>query len=231
MKSKFEIIGFDADDTLWVNQPNYDLVEDKFCELLTEYKSKDELSEILYSIEVKNIEMYGYGAKSFMLSMIETALKICSNTEIHQIIDKIIQCGKELISIEVELLDGVLETLDFFQKKNSKIILITKGDLIDQERKLKKSNLEKYFHHIEILSNKTVKQYRQLLSQLEIAPADFLMIGNSMRSDIEPVLDIGGNAIYVPYHTTWIHEDSKKIIDHPNLIEIKKINEVIDILK
>lgn len=231
MKNKFDIIGFDADDTLWLNQPNYDLIEDEFCDLLSGYMEKNELSELLYSIEMKNIDLYGYGAKSFTLSLIETALNVCDSNHSKDIVYRIVQMGKELISVKVELIEGVQETLDHFAIIGAKIILITKGDLIDQERKLNNSNLLKYFHHIEILSNKTKSQYKRLFSQLEIKPNKFLMIGNSMRSDINPVLDLGGYAIHVPYHTTWVHEESKSIKNHPNLIKVQNIKEIIDIFK
>ncbi len=231
MKNKFDIIGFDADDTLWLNQPNYDKIEDEFCELLSKNIDKEELSKLLYSIEVKNIDLYGYGAKSFTLSMIETALKICEPNQAKNIVNRIVHLGKELISVKVELIEGVQESLDYFTGIDAKIILITKGDLIDQERKLNNSNLHKYFHHIEILSNKTKDQYQQLLKQLEVNPEKFLMIGNSMRSDINPVLEIGGHAIHVPYHTTWIHEEDKTVDIHPNLIKVRNIRDILDIFQ
>lgn len=231
MKNKFDVIGFDADDTLWLNQPNYDKVEDEFCDLLSNNIEKKELSKLLYSIEIKNIELYGYGAKSFTLSMIEAALKIFDPNKAKDIVHRIIQMGKELISVKVELIDGVQETLDHFLNVEAKIILVTKGDLIDQQRKMNNSNLHNYFHHIEILSNKTKDQYQQLLNQLSVSPDKFLMIGNSRRSDINPVLEIGGHAIHIPYHTTWIHEEDKTIESHPNLIKVKNIKEIIGLFK
>lgn len=231
MKNNFEIIAFDADDTLWINQPNYDLIENEFCDLLSDFMNKEELSKILYSIEMKNIGLYGYGAKSFTLSMIETALGICDSTKSKDVLIRIIQLGKELITVKVELINGVLETLDYFKNIDSKIILITKGDLIDQEQKLSNSNLQNYFHHIEILSNKTREQYNQLLSQLEVKPYKFLMIGNSMHSDIKPVLDIGGYAVHVPYHTTWIHEEDESIENHSKLIKVRNIREIISLFQ
>lgn len=227
MKTDFDIIGFDADDTLWLNQPNYDAIEDEYCKLLSRYFPIEEVSKELYKTEMQNISIYGYGAKSFTLSMIETALRI-TNMEVSQtIINEIIKLGKKLVNKPVTLLNGVKEVLEFFIKARMKIILVTKGDLIDQERKLKKSKIEDYFHHIEIMSDKKESDYLKLLSHLDILPERFLMIGNSLKSDIIPVLNIGGFGIHVPYHTTWHHEDVDKFDKHPNLIEVENISEII----
>jgi putative hydrolase of the HAD superfamily len=227
MKNKFDIIGFDADDTLWINQPNYDEIENEYCKLLSNYITAEEVTKELYNTEMQNLSLYGYGAKSFMLSMIETALRITKNEVTQHIINEILNLGKRLINKPVSLLNGAQEVLKFFSKTDNKIILVTKGDLIDQERKLKKSNIEDYFHHIEILSDKKESDYLKLLSHLEIEPERFLMIGNSMKSDIIPVLNIGGFGIHVPYHTNWQHDKIDKIVKHPNLIEIENINEII----
>lgn len=227
MKTEFDIIGFDADDTLWINQPNYDDAENEYCKLLSGYLPTDEISKELYNIEMQNISDYGYGAKSFTLSMIETAIRITNAKVSQTIINEIINLGKKLINKPVTLLNGVKEVLEFFSKESIRIILVTKGDLIDQERKLKKSKIEDYFHHIEIVSGKKESDYLKLLSHLDISPRRFLMIGNSIKSDIIPVLNIGGFGIHVPYHTTWQHEDVDKFAKHPNLIEIENISKII----
>lgn len=227
MKNNFDIIGFDADDTLWINQPNYDEIEDEYCKLLSSYLPTEEVSKELYNTEMQNISFYGYGAKSFTLSMIETAIRI-TNTEVSQaIINEIINLGKKLINKPVRLLNGVKEVLEFFRKEGIRLILVTKGDLIDQKRKLKKSKIEDYFHHIEIMSDKKESDYLKLLSHLDILPECFLMIGNSIKSDISPVLNIGGFGIHVPYYTTWQHEDVEKFDKHPNLIEVENIRKII----
>lgn len=227
MKNNFDIIGFDADDTLWINQPNYDEIEGEYCKLLFSYLPTEEVSKELYNTEMQNISFYGYGAKSFTLSMIETAIRI-TNTEVSQaIINEIINLGKKLINKPVTLLNGVKEVLEFFRKEGIRIILVTKGDLIDQERKLKKSKIEDYFHHIEIMSDKKKSDYLKLLSHLDISPECFLMIGNSIKSDIIPVLNIGGFGIHVPYYTTWQHEDVDKFDKHLNLIEVENIRKII----
>jgi putative hydrolase of the HAD superfamily len=227
MKNKFDIIGFDADDTLWINQPNYDEIENEYCSLLSNYLPTDKVSEELYKTEMQNLSVYGYGAKSFTLSMIETAIIITNNEVPQYIINEILNLGKRLINKPVTLLSGTKDVLEYFKKTGIRIILITKGDLIDQERKLKKSKIEDYFHHIEIMSDKRESDYLKLLSHLEIESERFLMIGNSMKSDIIPVLNIGGFGIHVPYLTTWQHEDVSKIDKHPNLIEVEYISEII----
>lgn len=206
MKNDFKFIGFDADDTLWVNEPYYHEIEQQFSELLQPYFASGNISEELFKVEMQNLELYGYGAKSFTLSMVETALKLSDYAVDQKLINEIIKLGKGLMQKDVHLLEGVRETLEFLYQNNTRMIVATKGDLKDQERKLEKSNLQQYFHHIEIMSNKHESDYLKLLAHLDIDPEDFLMIGNSIKSDIIPVLNIGGNCIHVPYHTTWQHE-------------------------
>ncbi len=227
MKTEFDIIGFDADDTLWINQPNYDEAENEYCKLLSNYITTEEVSKELYNTEMQNLPLYGYGAKSFMLSMIETALRITNNEVTQTTINEIINLGKKLINKPVSLLNGVTEVLEFFSKTSIIIVLVTKGDLIDQERKLKKSKIEKYFHHIEIVSDKKESDYLNFLSHLEIEPERFLMIGNSLKSDIIPVLNIGGFGIHIPYHTNRQHDKIDEIDKHPNLIEVEDISKII----
>ena len=231
MKTEFDLIGFDADDTLWLNQPNYDDIENEYCELLSNYVSTEDVSKELYNIEMQNLSLYGYGAKSFMLSLIETAIRITNNEVTQTILNEIIVLGKKLINKPVSLLNGVQEVLEFFNETGIIIILVTKGDLIDQERKLHKSNLEKYFHHIEIMSAKKESDYLKLLSRLDVKSERFLMIGNSLKSDIIPVLNIGGFGIHIPYHTNWQHDIVDKIGKHSNLIELENITEIIKLFK
>lgn len=227
MKNKFNTIGFDADDTLWINQPNYDEIENEYCSLLSKHLSEDEVSEELYKTEMQNLPLYGYGAKSFMLSMIETAINITNNKISQHIINEIIKLGKKLINKPVRLLNGVKEVLEYFSETGIRIILVTKGDLIDQERKLKKSKIGDFFHHIEIMSDKKESDYLKLLSRLDVEPEHFLMIGNSLKADIIPVLNIGGFGIHIPYHVNWKHDIVDKIEKHSNLIEVEYISEII----
>ncbi|MCK9211523.1 MAG: HAD family hydrolase [Ignavibacteriaceae bacterium] len=229
MKKDFRIIGFDADDTLWINEPYFQETEKQFCEMLSAFYTADIISQELFKTEMQNLNLYGFGAKGFMLSMIETALRISDHKVPQSTIDKIIQLGKELLNKPVVLLDGVEEVLDNLHKKGIELIVATKGDLLDQERKLKKSNIEKYFHHVEIMSDKKESDYLKLLSHLDIKPENFLMVGNSLKSDIIPVLNIGGFGIHVPYHTTWQHEKTEEFEKQNNFREIEHISELIKI--
>jgi putative hydrolase of the HAD superfamily len=222
-----QVIAFDADDTLWVNEPNYQDTEKKFCDLLSDYLPHEAVSKALLHTEIKNVPHYGYGVKSFMLSMIETTIQIADKQLGLEAVEKILTLGKEMLEKPIELIDGVQEVL---QKLNGdyKLVMATKGDLLDQEKKLIRSGLEKYFHHIEIVSEKKEPNYEKLIRHLDISPAQFLMIGNSIRSDILPVLNLGGNAFHVPYHTTWAYEEVQQPIDHPNFKQLVNIRQVLD---
>ena len=200
-----KVIGFDADDTLWVNENYFREAEAQFCELLSQYSSKEDTMSKLYDNEMDTLGIYGFGIKGFMLSMIETASQILNANLSHEIIDKILAIGKDMLNKPVELISDVESTLQAAQEKY-KVILVTKGDLLDQERKLEKSGLTHYFHHIEVMSNKHESDYLSLIKHLDIEPHEFMMVGNSLRSDILPVTKIGGKAIYVPYDLTWQHE-------------------------
>jgi putative hydrolase of the HAD superfamily len=230
MKNSFQIIAFDADDTLWVNEPYYRETEKKFYQLMADYIPENKLTEEFYKTEVGNLPLYGYGAKGHTLSMIETALRVSNNKVTNQTIQAIIDFGKELINKPVVLLNGVEKVLQALHEKDKKLIVVTKGDLLDQERKLANSGLKKYFHHIEIVSDKNQSDYLKLLEKLNVPPEKFLMIGNSRKSDIIPVVAIGGYAIYVPYHTSWQHEEATKI-ESNHCIEVENINEVLTHLK
>lgn len=221
-----KIIAFDADDTLWVNEPYFREAEEKFCSLLEDYMPHHSISQELFKTEMQNLALYGYGVKGFMLSMIETAMRVSGNTVPHSIIEKAIQYGKDLLGKPIELLDGMEEALHLLKKKY-RLVVATKGDLLDQERKLKKSGLEHYFHHIEIMSDKQETDYQKLIRHLDINPEEFLMIGNSLKSDIMPVLAIGGHAVHIPYHTTWAHEKVEHSIDHLNFRQAETIKDIL----
>lgn len=219
------VIAFDADDTLWVNEPYFQEVEHKFCALLEDYLPAHSISKELFAIEMKNLPLYGFGIKAFILCMIETVLKVTNNTAHPDLIYKAIEYGQEMLNKPIELLDGVEDTLMHLKSKY-KLVVATKGDLLDQERKLKKSGLEHYFHHIEIMSDKKESDYLKLLRHLDCQPADFLMIGNSLKSDVMPVLAIGGHAAHVPFHTTWAHEKIDHRIEHPLFYEINTLADI-----
>jgi len=225
-----KVIAFDADDTLWVNEPYFQETEEKFCELLLPYLSRHTLSQELFKTEIDNLKLYGYGIKGYILSMIEAALKISNNTISNEIIEKIIQYGKELLEKPIELLEGVEDTLETL-KYDYKLVVATKGDLLDQRRKLHNSGLGKYFHHIEVMSDKQEIDYSDLVKRLDINPSEFLMIGNSLKSDVLPVLGIGGHAIHIPFHTTWAHERIDHKVEHENFKNFEKITDVLSLFQ
>ena len=229
MQNTIKVIGFDADDTLWVNEPFFQDVELKFCQILKPYLQEDETSKALFQTEMQNLEIYGYGAKGFILSMVETAIRVTEGKITSAEINQIIDIGKTLLEMPIELLDGVERVLQVLQGKY-KLILATKGDLLDQERKLQKSGLIGYFHHIEIMSDKHENNYRKLLSHLDIEPHEFLMIGNSVKSDILPVVNIGAQAVLVPFEVTWQHEKHHESTQNHSFTAISEISEILELL-
>lgn len=229
MKDQIKVIGFDADDTLWVNEPYYRETERLFTQLMSPVAGEDLVMKSLINMELKNIPLYGYGAKGFMLSMIETALDIAGEETKPEIIEGVLSLGKTLINKPVVLLDNAQNALQDL-KSQYKLVLVTKGDLLDQERKLRKSGLHDCFHHIEILSDKKEGNYQNLLQNLDVAPDAFMMVGNSLKSDIIPALKLGAWGAYIPYHTSWIHERTdenpsqwEKFIEMENLSKLATI--------
>jgi putative hydrolase of the HAD superfamily len=195
-------IGFDADDTLWHNESIFEDAHRRYCELLARWHDAQTVERTLFATEMANLERFGYGIKSHALSSIETAIALTegaiSAEEIHAIVD----LAKGMLDHPVELLEGAAEVLPGLAARY-RLVLITKGDLRDQERKVRKSGLEAHFKEIEIISEKDTKVYRRLLARHGIAPEEFVMVGNSLKSDILPVLDLGGYGVYVPYRITW----------------------------
>jgi Predicted hydrolase (HAD superfamily) len=224
--SNIKVIGFDADDTLWVNETYFRDTEERFAELLEDYETKNKVDQELFKMEMANLDIYGYGIKGFMLSMIESALDLSNNQISQTTIAQILELGKKMIAHPVELLDGVEEVLSKLVDKY-RLIVLTKGDLLDQERKLEKSGLSKYFHHVEVLSDKKETNYSNLLEHLNIDVKEFLMIGNSLKSDVLPILNIGARAVHVPFHTTWAHEmvseEDELVNNHLKLSSLKDI--------
>jgi putative hydrolase of the HAD superfamily len=222
-----QVIAFDADDTLWINEPYFQEVEHKFCALLEDYMPAHAVSKELYRIEMQNLPLYGYGIKAFILCMMETILEVTNKTASPELLYKAIQYGQEMMQKPIELLEGVESTLEQLKGKY-RLVVATKGDLLDQERKLKKSGLSHYFHHIEIMSDKKESDYEKLLRHLDCPPEHFLMIGNSLKSDVIPVLNIGGYAAHVPFHTTWVHEKIDYAIDNPRFFELDQLPSLIE---
>ena len=222
-------IAFDADDTLWHNEPYFDEAQARFSELFQDFASHQEILGMILNHQVKNLPLYGFGIKAFTLSMIETALQITDHNISGKGIEKIIAIGKDLLEKPVELLPNVEDVLEEVKGKY-KLIVATKGDLKDQHRKLHDSGLGHYFHHIEVLSDKTELDYEKMLGRLEIKAEEFLMIGNSLKSDVLPILNIGGYGVHVPYHTTWEYEKIDFEIEHENFKSITSITEILNFL-
>jgi putative hydrolase of the HAD superfamily len=225
-----KVIGFDADDTLWVNEPYYRETELEFCRLLSDYLPQEAIMKKLFEVEMANLELYGYGTKAFMLSLIETAIAISEGKVSNSTLSEIIRIGKEQIARKNEILPGVEEVLKTLSA-TYRLVVATKGDLLDQERKLENSGLLGYFHHIEIMSDKTEEHYRRLLHHLDIRADEFLMVGNSLKSDVLPVVNIGARAVYVPFHTTWVYEQNHGgDLNETDYIEIKSLKEILQII-
>ncbi len=224
-----KVVGFDADDTLWVNETYFREAEERFADLLENYETKNKVDQELFKMEMNNLELYGYGIKGFMLSMIESAMELSNNHIPPQTITEILNLGKSMIARPVELLQGVEEVLQKLANKY-RLIVLTKGDLLDQERKLERSGLTKYFHHVEVLSDKKEENYKNLLDHLEINVNEFLMIGNSLKSDVIPILNIGARAVHVPFHTTWAHEQVTQEEMTNNHLTLNAISDILKYL-
>lgn len=222
-----KVIAFDADDTLWVNEPNFREAESGFETILERYLPKQEIADKLYETEKRNLKTFGYGAKGFIVSMIETALELTDFALSGKEVQEIIDLGRRLLAKPIELLDEVEHVLDSLDE-DYELMLLTKGDLFEQESKFARSGLSKYFHHVEIVSEKDPQTYRSLLERYQLAPHEIVMIGNSLRSDILPMREIGVAAVHIPYHTTWVHEQVQSgETDDKDYLELAQISEVL----
>jgi putative hydrolase of the HAD superfamily len=225
-----EMVAFDADDTLWHNEPLYDQARIQFCKILSAYQPADKLENRLSDIEIGNIEIYGYGIKSFILSMVEAAVDLSAGQVTGYEIQDILDISKQMLTAEVPLFEHTKNVLESLYSIYD-LILITKGDLFEQIRKVERSGIASYFRLIEVVEDKTEKSYRTLLQKYNIDPAKFLMVGNSIRSDILPVINIGGQAVYIPYATTWVHERVTDLeIDQHKFAEINNLSQLPEYL-
>ena len=228
LKGKFTHIFFDADDTLWENEQFFRDAEAQFAELLSDYTSPEGVQELLWHKQEENIPLFGYGSKTYMIGMTDAAVELCGGhlpDRIYYGVKKIIT---DLAFHEFRLLDGVEETLKALQGHYT-MIVATKGDLTEQLNKYRLSGLDRYFHHCEVMENKDERNYLELAAKLDLAPEQILMIGNSVKSDIAPVVNIGGTAIHTPHDVVWVHE----MMDMPEsdrIIEVQSIREVVSLL-
>lgn len=224
-----KVIAFDADDTLWVNEPYFRASEEAFCHLMENYLPHHDVARALFKTEINNLDVLGYGVKAFIISMVETAMEVSNHTISSTDIEKIISIGKDQLKIPIELIQDIEYVLQTLQNKY-KLVMATKGDLKEQEGKLLRSGLASYFHHIEIVSEKTPVEYQKLIHHLDILPQEFLMIGNSVKSDMLPVLEIEGHAWHIPFHTTWEHEVVEAKVEHPNFKSFEKVFDILPYL-
>jgi putative hydrolase of the HAD superfamily len=218
-----EVIGLDGDDTLWHSEGEFALTEAMFRTLLAPYVDDGtDLDARLLGREGANLALFGFGVKGFVLSMIETAIEVTDGRVATAVIQTIIDRGKEMLDHPVELLDGVAETVAALAG-SYRLVLVTKGDLIHQEQKVARSGLGDHFDAIEIVSEKDESTYRRLLGRLGVTPEQFVMVGNSVRSDVLPVLALGARAVHVPYHLLWQHEEASHDGSVPTLDSLREL--------
>lgn len=230
INDEIKVLAFDADDTLWDCQSWFDDVERRCCELLSPWATPREVSEGLVNTERKNLSLTGYGTKAFTLSLIENAVRVTREQLTGDIIQQLLDMGKELLEFPTTPLPEVEETLKrLAEQRRYRLVVFTKGELMDQEAKLQRSGLEQYFSHMETVSNKTEREYRQLCENLGVAPEQTVMIGNSFRSDIAPALAAGAWAVHIPYHVVWAMEKSEEF-PHERLRKIEHFSEILDVL-
>jgi len=224
------VIGIDADDTLWHNEHLYHQAKKKFTQVLAEYCDLEGIKARLDETEVRNIEYYGYGIKSFTLSMVEAATDISKGQVTGDEIGEIIAIAKKMLRAPVELVEGAEDTLNELSADYD-LMLITKGDPFEQERKIEHSRIAKYFLYLEVVGEKSEATYRKILGQYKLDPVRFMMVGNSLRSDILPVLKIGGQAVYIPNEYTWFHENaSHEEIGEAKYAQLERFGQLPDYL-
>lgn len=226
----FDLIAFDADDTLWHTESLYVNVQGKLKELLAPYHEPEWVEARLYETEMRNLKVFGYGIKAFTLSMIETAIELTegriSGREIHQVI----QLAKKMVAADIQLLPHVTDTVAALSQTYP-LMIITKGDLLDQEAKIAKSGLGPYFRHVEIVSHKNRATYETILDRHGITPERFLMVGNSLPSDILPVLEMGGYGVHIPHAITWAHEAAAPPTSHPHFHQLEHLGLLSSLLQ
>ncbi len=224
------VIGLDADDTLWHNEVIFERVHERYRALLSRYHDAATVDRTLLATESRNLELYGYGVKGFTLSAIETAIELTAGKISADEIRTLLALGRDMLDHPVELLADVAETVETLARSH-RLLLITKGDLRDQERKLRKSGLAPHFFQIEIVSEKDPATYAAVLRRHHVSPAEFLMVGNSLKSDILPVLELGASAAHIPYHLQWMLDRIDQLPDAPGrFFELKSLRDLPPLL-
>lgn len=226
------LVAFDADDTLWPNQPHFDHVEAQFLSILGRYGGAEVIGAQLYEVQRRNMQLFGYGAKSFMLSMIETAIQLTQGAVSGADIQRFLDLGKDLLRFPIEPLPDVVDVLTAVKARGHQLMVLTKGDLFDQESKLARSGLGDFFDYVEIVSEKNEAAYQRILRRHGATPDTFVMIGNSLKSDVLPVARLGLRAVHVPYHANWIHEHvPAEQLTGVRFQQVGALREVLDYLK
>ncbi len=228
LKGKYKYIFIDADDTLWENESYFRDAEVKFAELLAEYTTPKGVQELLWAKQEENIPLFGYGSKTYMIGMVDAALELCGGSTPAHIYKGIKKIIIDLAFHDLDIVDGVEDTLKVLSKDYI-LIVATKGDLVEQLNKFRVSGLAKYFHHIEVMEHKNEQNYLELISKHDLNPEELLMIGNSVKSDIAPVVNIGGRAIYIQHETSWDHE-YMELPESDRIVEVEKIEDVLNFL-
>lgn len=220
-------VGLDADDTLWHNETIFRLTHARFVDLLDDHGDLETIETRLAEVERRNLRLYGYGIKGFTLSMIETAMELCDGGAPPEVVREILAAGREMLAHPVETLPGVDETLAQLAERY-RLVLITKGDLLDQERKLAASRLGDLFAAVEIVSEKDRGTYERVFARHGTGAAEAAMAGNSMKSDVLPALEAGAFGVHIPYHVTWAHELADAPEGHPRYVSLSRIGELPD---
>lgn len=225
-----KLLAFDADDTLWDCQSFFDDISRRYCEFLAHYGNIDAIGEALFKVEMGNMEELGYGTKAFVISLVENALRISDyRLDAHET-EEIVRLGRSLLRLPATPFPGVTETLQKLKAQDGyTMVVLTKGDYLEQERKFHRSGLKEFFDDFIVVSEKTSEVYQRMCRQFGVQPSETIMIGNSFKSDIHPALQAGCHAIYIPHHTTWQYEHAEPI-EHERLITIKKFDELWELL-
>jgi len=227
--ARFQMLAFDADDTLWHNERLYVEAQAQFKDIMSRYFDATQVDDRLFHTESRNMELFGYGIKAFTLSMIETAIELTEGSIPASEIHKIVEISKHMLSADVILLEGVAQAVPRLAAAYP-LMVITKGDLLDQERKINKSGLKDYFQQVEIVSNKSRQGYESILQRHNIDPKRLLMVGNSIKSDILPVLELGAQGVYIPYETTWLHEVAEAPHGHESFYTLQNFGQLPQLL-
>ena len=233
MTSAFDqvrVVGIDGDDTLWHNEERYQWAQQRLGEVVARHSEVPDLEERLLAVERRNLGLFGYGVKGFTLSIIETAIEVTGGEVSGREVQELVDLGRQMLETPVVLLEGAEEAVDRLARSGRRLVLLTKGDLFDQEARVARAGIAHRFWQVEVVSEKDEATYRRVLERLDVDAAEFLMVGNSLRSDVLPPLAIGAAAVWVPYPLTWSHEHAERPADGARFAEIRSLSELPDLL-